>query len=199
MIMLNLWSALDDVAESHRLKHAIALTADRLPPAAAQQPLPQLIPVAAPGGIIGALLVPKHLARSVTRNGVPVGVGAHVVRHTDRLEYEGRIWWVAVRSEACAVAYEAGVHGEDVYCLITKARLQEGEMIVACPGPAGAECGAIYRQAAWEMVQQSNPQFRCPRCRFDPAAADWRPTLPPKSNLSQLLELAQRRRAGGAA
>jgi predicted RNA-binding Zn-ribbon protein involved in translation (DUF1610 family) len=159
---------------------------------------PTLVPDCANGHGVGALIVPLGSSARVTRNGVPLASGAHVLRHADRLEYEGRVWWVAASRETRPVPYDAIVHGEDVHCFITKGRLRESEMIIICPGPAGGECGAIYREAAWEMVQQSNARFRCPRCGFDPAATDWQPALPRKTNLTQLFELARQRRAGGA-
>lgn len=195
---MHLWKVQDDSPVLRRVSQPVTLNADDSLPGSELAEHPRLIPSDAVRGTLGGLLVPQELARKVTRNGVPLAPGVHALRHADRLEYEGRAWWVAVGREVSAVPYDAVTHGEDVYCFITKARLQEGELIVVCPGPAGADCGAIYREAAWEMVQQSNARFRCPRCGFDPAAGDWQPTLPRRSNVAQLLELARRRRAGGA-
>ena len=192
---MNLWFAQDDDVVREQLDDMLSLPVDSDESGVAS---PQLIPTTAVNRAVAALLVPHQFDRLLMRNGVPLVSGTHVLRHTDRLDYEGRTWWVAARREVGDVPYEAAIHGEDVYCFITKARLQADEVIVVCPGPSGAECGAIYRKAAWEMVQQSNARFRCPRCGFDPAAADWQPTLPRKTNLAQTFDLVRQRREGGA-
>lgn len=194
-----LWLAQDDAPVLRQVSQPTMLTSDQTAPDHSTATHPTLIPTGAVSSAVAGLLVPPRLDRYVTRNGVPLASGVHVLRHTDRLDYEGRTWWVAASREICAVPYDAAIHGADVHCFITKARLQADEPIVVCPGPAGADCGAIYRQPAWDMVQQSNARFRCPRCGFDPAADEWQPTLPRRTNLAQLFELARQRRAGGAA
>lgn len=158
---------------------------------------PRLIPTTAAPGAIAALLVGESCG-GVTRNGVPLPAGAHLLAHADRLDFEGHTWWVAAACEVREVPFDPLVHGEDVYCYITKARLRPGDPVVVCPGCPGAGCGAIYRQAAWDMAVSSNARFRCPRCGFEPAAGEWRPEVPEASNLERLFELARARRAGGA-
>jgi hypothetical protein len=157
---------------------------------------PRLMPTSVRSPGIAALLVPTGLPGRVARNGVPLPPGAHVLQHADRVDYDGRAYWVAAASEVGAVPYDAAVHGEDVYCFITKSRIRDGEPIVVCPGRPGAECHAIYRQVAWDMALESNVRFRCPRCGFEPAAAEWRPTLPRPSGLPKLFALARQYRRG---
>ncbi|MGD9856129.1 MAG: hypothetical protein AB7U20_14390 [Planctomycetaceae bacterium] len=150
--------------------------------------LPQVIPAGA-GAV--ALLVPVGIAGPVARNGVPVCAGVHVLRHGDRVDFAEAVYWVADDSEVHAVAYEAAVHGEDQFCFLTRVRLRAGEMVVVCPGRPGAVCAAIYRKAAWDLAQETNTRFRCPRCGFEPSAAQWQPPLPAKSGLSRLLQMAR--------
>lgn len=156
---------------------------------------PQLFAVGSGNGL-AALLVPEGLSERVVRNGVPLPPGAHLLQHTDRVDYGGRAWWVAAASEARQVPYSAAAHGPDVYCFVTKVRLQEGETVVVCPGRPGTDCAAMYRKAAWEMALAANARFRCPRCGFEPAAGQWRPELPRVSRLPQLFALAHQHRQG---
>jgi hypothetical protein len=173
---------------------ALVLMPELTPAATADPAAPRLLPASAGNGV-AALLVPEGLCRHITCNGVPLPPGAHVLQHTDRVEYGGQVWWVAATSEVREIPYDAATHGEDMYCYITKVRLRPGESIIACPGRPGTGCAALYRKAAWDMALAANARFRCPRCGFEPAAAQWRPELPRTSRLPQLLALAHRHRA----
>lgn len=195
---MNLWSSEEGSPVARRLTEAITLSADFAPQGRSEQREPQLIPTSAAPGAIAALLVGDLQGRRVIRNGVPLTAGVHLLTHADRLEYAGRTWWVAAACEVRETAFDPLVHGEDVYCYITKARLRAGDAIVVCPGRPGGPCDAIYRKAAWDMALGANARFRCPRCKFEPAAGDWRPELPEAHSLPRLLELAHAYRPGGA-
>ncbi len=156
-----------------------------------QDSLPRVIPAPALDEGIAALLVPNELAAAVVRNGVPLTGGIHVLRHTDRLDFDDRRYWVAVSVDVETEAYRPEVHGVDQYCYVTKARLEAGEDIVACPGRPGTPCTAVYRSAVWDKALAANARFRCPSCGFDPNAGDWEPPAPRSGNLQRLFELAE--------
>jgi hypothetical protein len=189
---MHLWSIEQGVLQSQRANESVSLSCNQ-----PHDVTPRLVPVRSGSGAVAALLVPP-CSGSVVRNGVPLPSGVHVVRHKDRIDHGGETCWIAVEHEVRVSVYQPDVHGVDVYCFITKARLHAGEEIVVCPGRPGAECAAIYKKPAWDMALEANERFRCPRCGFDPAAADWQPTLPRKPNLPQLFELARQHARGGA-
>jgi hypothetical protein len=182
--------------QARRLQQSLALANDAPSRSSASQPAPRLLPLSLAGHGVAALVVPPDLPCGVTRNGVPLQPGAHVLHHADRLDHAGRVYWVAAVLVVSAVPYDPAVHGEDQHCFITKSRLRAEELIVVCPGRPGVSCGAIYRQPAWDMALETNARFRCPRCGFEPAAGEWRPTLPSPDRLPALLALADRRRKG---
>jgi hypothetical protein len=192
---MQLWFTTDNELDGRRVTAATLLPNDADDAAIDK---PRVIPVAAGQSAIAVLLVPTALADRMTSNGVPLAAGMHLLRHTDRLEYAGRVYWVAASAEICEVPYDAAVHGDDLYCFLTKARLRAGEPIVVCPGRPGVACDAKYRKAAWEMAQATNTRFKCPRCGFEPGAGEWRPTLPRPSRLPQLFELARKHPPGAA-
>jgi hypothetical protein len=144
----------------------------------------RLLPTKSVDGIAVLLVPPSGCAGSC--NGIPLGPGTHVIQHADRIDIDDLTFWVAASNAVEIVAYDPDVHGADVFCLLTKARLQPGADIVCCPG-----CGMIYRSAAWEMVLDADSKFRCPGCRFDPFAGEWEPTLPRTSSLDRIIELAR--------
>lgn len=189
---MQLWSRQQETLQSRRASEPIHLTGGQ-----PQAITPRLIPLTSASGAAAALLVP-HSAGAITRNGVPLPGGVHLVRHKDRLDYGGETYWVAVEHEVRVTLYEPDVHGADVYCFVTKARLRAGEEIVICPGKPGATCGVIYKKPAWDMAREANARFRCPRCGFDPGAGDWQPAPPRTSTLDQLFILARNHRPGGA-
>ena len=135
---------------------------------------------------IAVLLVPKG-GGAISLNGIPLQRAAYVVQHADRIDVDGKTFWVAASSDIEIAHYDPAVHGDDIFCFVTKARLQPDEEIVLCPG-----CGIICRRAAWDMVLEADPKFRCPGCRFDPFAGDWVPTLPRVSSIDRIMELARR-------
>lgn len=189
---MQLWSLEQGALQSRRANETVHLCGPL-----AHATTPRLMPVSSASGAAAALLVP-YSAGSITRNGVPLPAGVHLVRHKDRLDYGGESYWVAVEHEVRVASYDPDVHGADVYCFVTKARLRAGEEIVVCPGRPGAACGVIYRKPAWDMAREANARFRCPRCGFDPGAGDWEPALPRQSNLTQLFDLARSYRPGSA-
>jgi hypothetical protein len=137
---------------------------------------------------IGAVIVPPELDACVALNGTLLWSGIHGLRHADRLEINGHsIWIAAIRSvEPCA--YDPAVHGADVFCILTKARLSPGESIVLCPGSGGEVCNVIYKKEAWEMAMQASSNLRCPNCKFRPDDADWQPpNRGPKKRIHELL------------
>jgi len=146
--------------------------------------LPRLLPTDSPDGIAALLVFPS--GQSVSCNGIPLGPGAHVLQHTDRIDMDTLTFWVASSSAIAVTNYDSTIHGPDVFCFITKARLKPGEDIISCPG-----CAIIYRQAAWQMAIESDPRFRCPGCRFDPFGGDWKPELSTTSSLDRILDLAR--------
>jgi hypothetical protein len=182
---------------SQRIDGAFRLMSEASENTCGKLAAPQLFAFGSGNGL-AALLVPEGLSERVVRNGVPLPPGAHLLQHTDRIDYAGQALWVAAASEAREVPYAAAAHGSDVYCFVTKVRLQEGETIVVCPGRPGTECAAMYRKAAWEMALAANARFRCPRCGFEPEAGQWRPELPRASRLPQLFALARQHHRGDA-
>ena len=114
-------------------------------------------------GAIGALLVGGGGCH-VALNGIILTTGLHALRHADHIEIDQRSFWVSRETSVEEVPYDPVTHGDDVYCLLTKARFPPGHAIVICPGVSGDSCGAIFTAAAWQMAMQSG--MRCPRCGF---------------------------------
>ena len=145
-------------------------------------------PIVPRAAFIGVVIVPPELDACVALNGTLLRSGINGLRHADRLEINGHsIWVAAVRSvEPCA--YDAAVHGADVFCILTKARLSPGESIVLCPGSGGKACNVIYKKDAWDMAMQASSRLRCPNCQFRPDDADWQPpNREPKKRIHELL------------
>lgn len=134
-----------------------------------------ICPIESRAGYIGVAAVPDELAGQVTLCGNPLWAGMHALRHADRLVVNGQSVWIAANFAFEAVAYDPAVHGEDLRCFISKARLSPGQEIVCCPGTPGHPCGQIYAKTSWGRAMQSQAQMRCANCGFHPDAADWRP------------------------
>jgi hypothetical protein len=132
------------------------------------------VPIEPVDGGLGVLLVPDGGA-PVAINGVAVPPGLHLLRHADRLDVAGRLHWVSQRCEVEHVEYDPAVHGDNVYCYLTKARLRPGQAIRICPGLAGSPCGALYTAEAWEMAMQSQPPMPCASCGYHRTKAEWSP------------------------
>lgn len=133
------------------------------------------------GDALGALLVPEAALESVTRRGIRLRPGMHPLQHADQLQIGTAVLWISAEAEPDRTTYDPQLHGANVFCARTKARLQPGEAIVVCPGTPSASCGWIYKASAW------TPQLVCPRCGFDPQHAPWepprRPTTEPSHDL----------------
>jgi hypothetical protein len=111
------------------------------------------------------------------------------MKHGDRLDVGAKTFWVSCERLPDQTEYVPETHGSDVFCFITKARLQENEPITICPGRSGVRCGMIYKRAAWDLALESST-FKCPNCQFDPHAATWEPPAEtPTRSLSNLLRL----------
>jgi hypothetical protein len=132
-------------------------------------------PIAASDGAIGVLLVRDETAESVSVNGIPVPSGLHLLRHADRLDVADRVYWVSAAPRVEEAAYDPAVHGPDVFCYLTKARLHPAQRIKICPGLPGQACGAIYKAEAWEMAMQSEPPMPCASCGYHTRRAEWQP------------------------
>ena len=136
-------------------------------------------------GVCAAVLVPSKHGRPVRLNRVDLPPGMHLLSHKDRLDVGGITFWVSLRACAEQMAYDPEVHGEDCFCLRTKARLEPGEAIVICPGMPEMPCDMIFKASAWKAG------VRCHNCRFDPSAPAWKPAAP-KEGRSVLDELFER-------
>lgn len=124
-----------------------------------------------------AMVVPDEDDARVHRNRVAVPAGVVVLEHGDRVTFEGRDHWIAVTRRASDVPYEPAVHGEGLFCALSRARVAQGEPIVCCPGPAGGSCDLRVRAEVWRKVIASG-RYRCPGCGYDPAAESFRPPRP---------------------
>ncbi len=183
---MNVWVLNAGELSQHHVGGPAVLTADLPTPRDGNGRQPRLLPTKSQDGIAALLVPPNGCAAS--RNGIPMHAGAYVVQDRDRIDVDDLTFWAAISNSVQVSHYSADVHGPDVYCFITKARLRDQEEVICCPN-----CELIYRKAAWEMAVEADPAFRCPRCRFDPSAGDWRPVLPTADSLDSLLDLARRR------
>lgn len=124
-------------------------------------------------GAIGALLVGGGCGCHVALNGMILTAGVHALHHADHIEIDLRSFWISHEASVEEILYNPASHGDDVYCLLTKARFLPGHAIVICPGVSGNSCGAIFKAAAWQMAMQSG--IRCPRCGFQSGQRAWAP------------------------
>lgn len=142
---------------------------------------------------IGAMLVPPAFAYSVSHNGQPLPPGVYSLRHSDEIVVEGRTYWVARSASVECTSYEPELHGENVFCFATKARLSPRQAIAICPGTGGSPCGVIYKKEAWEIANQRSAS-RCPSCGFDPNETEWHPPVrKPDRLLPRLMAMVARR------
>ena len=119
--------------------------------------------------VVGALLVPDSATQAVSRAGLRLRPGMHPLRHADSLQIGAAALWVSAEGTPDRTTYDPNLHGSDVFCARTKARLKVGDAIVICPGIPTVSCGLVYKATAW------TPQLACPRCKFDPQQAPWAP------------------------
>ncbi len=193
---LSVWRLVGDLLTSQSIVGQVALTGALDPVDAGSPATPRLVPLAGEGGALAAILVPPEAEGAVLCDGGALCPGLHLIRHADQLEVDGQTFWVAASVSADVTTYDPAIHGDDVYCFVTKVRLHPGDEIVSCPGRPGVPCGIIYRRAAWEMALESDPRFRCPGCRFDPSEGVWKPSVPEISSLKSFLEKARRAHGG---
>lgn len=184
-----LWTSENEGHTRRVLREAESITPDDASEPADESPV--LVPLQDHDQGIGALFVPHAVQGEVTHNGIALPAGFHILKHADQFVYDNRRFWVAVKVQVESESYQPDVHGQDQFCFVTKARLEEGEEILNCPGRPGAPCVAVYRRAVWEKALAANPQFRCPGCGFDPNGGDWEPPTPRASNLQRLFDLAE--------
>lgn len=128
-------------------------------------------------GIAGAVaFVPDGLESPITRNGVRLSSGVHVLRHGDRLQLGEATVWFAVDGTPTERPYEPASDGADRFCARTKVRLRDGEPVTACPGTPTQSCGELYRSAAW------NGELACHGCGFDARSPGF---TPPSENTTR--------------
>lgn len=137
-----------------------------------------ICPIAPRSGAIGAALVPDERDRAVLLNGVPLRPGLHLVQHADCLNLDVQTFWFAAVRTVDETTYDPAVHGAELFCELTKARLEPGEPIVLCPGSPEQPCRAVFRRPAWELAMQSETMRRCAHCGFRPDESDWTPNEP---------------------
>lgn len=125
-------------------------------------------------GAVGLLMFSCD-STHVLLNGLPIAVGAHAVRHGDRIDVGDQTFWVSVDSHAEEVGYDPAIHGDDVFCFLTKARIVAGQMIKICPGTPGTSCGVIYKSDAWDMAFRSDTPMKCPNCGNSSERGRWQP------------------------
>jgi len=185
--MMNVW-IWDQVELTCRQVHnAVALNTELNGVEDGAANAPRLVPITPQDTAIAAVIVPPGI-RSLFCNGMRPGPGARLLRHTEQIDFAGLTFWVAAKRDVSVTRYAPSIHGADVFCFITKARLKTGDAIVPCP-----ECSIIYRRAAWDLVVASDADFRCPNCRFNPNADEWKPQLAGSSSYVQFMERVRRR------
>jgi hypothetical protein len=141
-------------------------------------------------GAVGVLLHSGRRTPPVCLNGVPLPAGLHVLRHADRVDVSPRSFWISTVTQVEETTYEPAVHGDDVYCFLTKARLSAGQTIKVCPGPPGTECGVVYTAAAWNLAMGAESSLKCPNCGYRPDQAKWHPPGPRnRKSLDDILHL----------
>jgi hypothetical protein len=146
-----------------------------------------LAPARAGPYALSFVLVPDRLSGAISLNGSRLCGGMHPLRHSDRLDYAGRQYWVSASAKPEERAYDPRSHGEPLYCFRTKAPLQEGEPIVVCPGTPAKPCGMIYKASAWLRT------LACHGCGYDPSQPEWTPPQTARRRLDELLKLAAKR------
>lgn len=182
-----LWHALgDDPPRRHPLDRPVWVTSEALTPAA-DQPAEDghdgvlIVPTPAERFACCGLLVPERVGRAASRNRGPLAPGLHRLRHEDRIEIGKQTVWVAESRLAEPTTYSPDVHGEDLFCARTKARLHaQDDQVVACPG-----CGVLFSQRAWDLL------IPCHLCGHDPNQDEWQPPRGrrPTDGVKQLLAL----------
>src|SRR2546427_9752921 len=137
----------------------------------AAKDLPLLIlPAPDESGTCAVALVSEICDQPISRNGVSLSAGIHLLASKDRMNLGERTFWVSAFASPEETVYDPAVHGEDVFCFRTKARLTRGAAIVICP------CKMIYKASAWATG------VACHNCHFDPSQPAWEPPAPRERN-----------------
>lgn len=153
-----------------------------------------IVPIQPSRQAVAAALVPDAMSGEVSRDGIPLAAGLHELPHGARLEIDEATYWVSAESVPEEASYQPELHGRDVFCFYTKARLAAGDAITICPGTPGKICRVIYRRSSWETALQAPRPFKCPNCKFDPKQSQWQP--PRKERRKSLDDLLARIRGG---
>ncbi len=136
-----------------------------------------IVPVHTHGDYVAAVFVPELPGRGAPRlNGRLLREGCHLVRAADHLRVRGEDrdeeLWFSLETRVEAAPYDPEIHGGDLFCFRTKARLEVGENIVICPGVCGAgHCGTFYRARAWQA------DLACQNCGFLEHEKPWTPPV----------------------
>jgi hypothetical protein len=148
-------------------------------------------PIRSARGAIGVAIVPDWHVRPAALNGIPLRAGLHLLHESDCLEVGATRYFVSAEVTAEDTFYDPAVHGEDIYCALTKARLVAGQPITICPGTPSARCGVLYKAEAWDLaMRQSKPSMQCTNCGYSTSAAEWVP--PARKTRKKLDELYRR-------
>ena len=73
--------------------------------------------------------------------------------------------------------FDPEVHGADLFCAATRARLNTGDPIVTCPGNQGGTCGLVYSLVAWQA------SATCHGCGASHDPEPWAPPVEPRGSL----------------
>ena len=166
-------------AHGRRVQHAVG--SPRVPDSAGspgsrdavrRHDLVHLFPVHHPEGFAAAVLVPADFPTLLRLDGRPLAAGMHPLRHACALSVPDWTLWVSTQGAPEALEYQPALHGQELHCFRTKARLQAGEAVVRCPGTPEESCGRLFRAVAWSA------QLPCHGCGFDPARPLWTPPTP---------------------
>ncbi len=185
----SLWQAAGEELSKHSLDRRLFLKVNGsggvTPTMEQQDDCVTLISVDSVRQVVAVVLVPRQAVEKVARNGIPLAPGLHELRHADRLDVHRETLWISAELSAEKTVYDPVKHPPDAFCFLTKARLNEGDSIAICSGTPETSCGVIYKEAAWDMAQESPTPFKCPNCGFDPVRAAW---VPPVKRANQSLE-----------
>jgi hypothetical protein len=127
-----------------------------------------VMPAAVEGDYCAVMIVPEILSWKIRLNDAPAPAGLHVLKPRDKIEVSvTRHVWIG-DPRARVQVYDPDIHGKDVFCARTRARLQSGARIVVCPT---LRCGAIYTEKAYGLC------VPCHKCGSNPVKEEWRPVF----------------------
>ncbi len=142
-------------------------------------------------GVVAVAYVGQAMTTPVALNGVPLAAGGmYTLRQADRIDIATDSYWLSEDLSPLRAAYDPDQHGHDARCCMTKARLEQGQDIVICPGCVGVPCDVVYKAATWDAVLESNRDMKCPSCGYRPGQPQWCPPSP-RQKRESLDELSQ--------